>query len=79
MTKTLEQGIDSLAERINEACRTIDKLREQRALLREALEGLVDPAPCDYDHHGFCQAHGHLTKGTCPQAFARLTLIAVSR
>jgi hypothetical protein len=37
----------------------------------ELLESLADPDPCDFDHHGGCQAHGYLglEQGEkCPQA-----------
>ena len=39
--------------------------------LREVLGDLIDPDPCWFDHHGYCQAHGWLTDGECPQARAK--------
>ena len=34
----------------------------------ETLRGVVDPDPCRLDHHGYCQAHGWLEEGDCPNA-----------
>jgi hypothetical protein len=42
--------------------------RDYRAL----LEDLADPDPCQYDHHGYCQAHGWLqTDPRCPHLRAK--------
>ncbi|HYE57810.1 MAG TPA: hypothetical protein VD948_04865, partial [Rhodothermales bacterium] len=30
---------------------------EEVTALRLALDALVDDEPCQYDHHGYCQAH----------------------
>lgn len=41
------------------------------AVLRELVTHLVDPDPCDLDHHGYCQAHGWTyTEPACPMARA---------
>ncbi len=34
----------------------------------ETLMGVVDPDPCRLDHHGYCQSHGWLDEGDCPNA-----------
>lgn len=37
---------------------------------RALLVRLVDPEPCEFDHHGGCQAHSYLSLkpgGVCPQ------------
>ncbi|MEU8829312.1 hypothetical protein [Streptomyces sp900116325] len=35
----------------------------------ELLRELVDPDPCYFDHHGYCQAHGWMTvEPACPHA-----------
>lgn len=47
---------------------------EMISIPRELLEELLDGGACEYDHHGGCQAHGHLSlkKGErCPQEVAR--------
>jgi hypothetical protein len=31
------------------------------------LADLRDAEACSYDRHGYCQAHGWLNDGTCPQ------------
>ena len=33
----------------------------------ELLEDLHDPYPCEFDHHGNCQAHGWFGDRPCPQ------------
>lgn len=41
------------------------------AISRDLAESLVDSEPCDFDHHGGCQAHGYLSLDPgemCPQA-----------
>ena len=44
---------------------------ELLALLRDFL----DPDPCHFDHHGYCQAHGWFaTEPACPHARARKVL-----
>jgi len=50
-----------------------------RVALDEALEllsELVDPDPCDLDHHGGCQAHGQLSLNgqVCPHERAKALL-----
>ena len=44
---------------------------QQTIELREVLADLVDGEACWFDHHGYCQAHGWLTDGECPQARAK--------
>jgi hypothetical protein len=40
--------------------------------LRELLQDLIDPDPCSFDHHGYCQAHGWMsTSPRCPHARAK--------
>jgi hypothetical protein len=42
-----------------------------RAELIEIIRDLTDPDPCQYDHHGYCQAHGWMdTEPRCPHARA---------
>jgi len=33
----------------------------------ELLEDLLDPDPCEFDHHGNCQLHGWSGDKPCPQ------------
>jgi hypothetical protein len=50
-------------------------LTASRALVGElacALESLVDPGPCSFDHHGNCQAHN--LDNPCSNAMAIATL-----
>lgn len=45
----------------------------------ELLRSLVDGDPCRFDHHGGCQAHGHLSLEPgekCPHAEAKEILAA---
>ena len=38
------------------------------------IRDLIDPDPCEFDHHGGCQAHGYLSLQpgeTCPQHDAK--------
>ncbi len=37
------------------------------------LADLVDDAPCQYDHHGYCQAHS-LHERPCPHERAKTLL-----
>jgi len=40
--------------------------------LQRIVDDLTDPAPCSFDHHGYCQAHGYFeTEPKCPQARAK--------
>jgi hypothetical protein len=42
------------------------------AELLELLADFVDPDPCSYDHHGYCQAHWWFeTDPACPHARAK--------
>jgi hypothetical protein len=37
----------------------------------DLLSALVDESPCEFDHHGGCQAHGYISLQPgeeCPQA-----------
>lgn len=50
-----------------------DMLEAEWALadqLAAALRDMIDPDPCDYDHHGYCQTHGYLSEGGCGNAHA---------
>jgi hypothetical protein len=51
---------------------TTDQTTELLALVRDFL----DPDPCSFDHHGYCQAHGHLggEPMSCPHGRARKLL-----
>jgi hypothetical protein len=42
--------------------------------LKQCLADLIDPDPCWFDHHGYCQAHGWLQDEECPHARARKLL-----
>lgn len=44
-----------------------------------ALRDLVDPDPCYFDHHGYCQAHSWLQSGRCPHARAAELLAELDR
>lgn len=33
----------------------------------EALKDVYEGTDCDLDHHGYCQEHGWLQDGLCPQ------------
>ena len=54
------------------------QLKQARQEKHEALElirDFLDPDPCYYDHHGYCQAHGWCdTDPACPHARARKML-----
>ncbi len=38
------------------------------------LKDLIDPNDCNIDHHGYCQEHGWLQSGLCPQFRAKMFL-----
>jgi hypothetical protein len=50
-----------------------DDLVAQIEALRELLAKLVDEDPCQFDHHGYCQAHG-LDAPPCPHQVAKVLL-----
>jgi len=42
------------------------------AKLRTLVDDLTDPDDCQYDHHGYCQAHGWMeTDPSCPHKRAK--------
>lgn len=48
--------------------------------LVELLRDLVDPDDCEFDHHGYCQAHGWTeTEPRCPHARAKELLAVLGR
>jgi len=52
----------------------VDEVKQLRGLVRDFL----DPDPCWFDHHGYCQAHGWMdTDPACPHARARALLAAL--
>ncbi|MEU1327187.1 hypothetical protein [Streptomyces microflavus] len=47
-------------------------LRERLALVEALVSDFVDPDPCWFDHHGYCQAHGWVgTDPGCPHGRAK--------
>jgi hypothetical protein len=49
-----------------------------RETLVELVRDFLDPDPCSFDHHGYCQAHSWLCGGTpCPHGRAREVLAAI--
>lgn len=52
----------------------VQQLQEQVSRLREALKAMVDDDDCSLDHHGYCQTHGWLSEGVCPQFTAKMLL-----
>ena len=42
------------------------KLQARIKQLEELVDCLYDDNPCEYDHHGYCQAHGWMDKSPCP-------------
>lgn len=38
------------------------------------VNGLYYETPCSLDHHGYCQEHGHLDEGPCPDGEAQKLL-----
>lgn len=47
-----------------------ESLRAENLALRLVVRALVDPDPCHYDHHGYCQAHS-LHEQPCPHEVAK--------
>jgi hypothetical protein len=41
-----------------------------KPILRRLIAQLIDPDPCRYDHHGYCQAHS-LHSAPCPHEQAK--------
>jgi hypothetical protein len=56
-----------------------DDTAVDRATLIDLVRDFLDPDPCSFDHHGYCQAHGYLggEPGSCPHGRARKLLAAV--
>lgn len=48
----------------------ITELEAERDELRALAADLLDPDPCQYDHHNLCQAH-HLHERPCPHERAK--------
>lgn len=47
-------------------------LLERLALVESLVCDFVDPDPCFFDHHGYCQAHGWFdTDPGCPHGRAK--------
>lgn len=45
---------------------------ERIAVLEALVADLVDPDPCYFDHHGYCQAHAWFaTDPACPHGRAK--------
>lgn len=42
----------------------------ERDQLRDLVAALIDPDPCRYDHHGYCQTHS-LHEAPCPHDLAK--------
>lgn len=54
---------DAIAELVRE---------DERRRLAALIDDLTDPDPCEYDHHGYCQAHGWMeTDPRCPHSRAK--------
>ncbi len=43
----------------------LEQSQAEAARLRALVGELLDPDPCEYDHHGYCQTHG-LSEQPCP-------------
>ena len=37
----------------------------------DIIGDLIDADGCSFDHHGYCQAHGYLNEGECPNSRAK--------
>ncbi len=47
-------------------------LRDEAWRLTQLLTDLIQEDPCDFDHHGYCQAHiWFRTDPSCPQSRAK--------
>lgn len=49
-------------------------IEAERDELRALVADFVDPSDCRYDHHGYCQEHGWLQEGVCPNKRAKQLL-----
>jgi len=43
------------------------------------IADLADPDECWFDHHGYCQAHGWMSKERCPHGLAQEILKRVNK
>lgn len=41
------------------------------AVALPVVDRLYDETECSLDHHGYCQEHGHLSEGPCPDGAAQ--------
>lgn len=68
--RDLEDENLRLADKIEALEAENARLKQREAELVALLERLVDPDPCQYDHHGYCQAHS-LDEYPCPHEQAK--------
>jgi hypothetical protein len=54
-------------------------LAADRGALLELIARFHDDEPCELDHSGNCQLHGHFDKGPCPHKIAQQLLADDSR
>ncbi|MFH8405541.1 hypothetical protein ACH4FX_12310 [Streptomyces sp. NPDC018019] len=61
-----------LVDQLEQARSIAVGLENEVARLRGLVADFMDPDPCHYDHHGYCQAHSWLqTDPACPHRRAR--------
>jgi hypothetical protein len=65
------------AEFITAARMAVPALAVEVRTLRSLVRDFLDPDPCSFDHHGYCQMHSWLTEGPCPHGKARQILDAL--
>lgn len=66
---------DDTHRRLLAVSRTAREEKRRRHDTEEILRDLIDPDPCWYDHHGYCQAHSWMaTEPACPHARAKTLL-----
>lgn len=68
--------LEQLRAERDDARATIARVTAVRDQLADLARDFLDPDPCEYDHHGYCQAHGYLggEPHTCPHKRARALL-----
>lgn len=52
----------------------VAKIIAENDRLRSLIADLFDADPCQFDHHGNCQAHGWFGEAKCPHARAKEVL-----
>lgn len=73
--KEIEIRLQTVIDKTTETIEMLSQSNEQQKILlimaKQIIEDLVDEDPCEFDHHGYCQAHSWLDNAKCPHSRAK--------